>query len=208
MNRTLIPSTLLLLALVGATGANAMNERDASGARLETAVLGGGCFWCLEAVFEDMAGVREVVSGYAGGHDPAPDYESVCSGRTGHAEVVKVVFDPSVVTYRELLDVFFKIHDPTTLNRQGADVGTQYRSIILTADETQRRIAEAAVREENASERWERDLVTQIAPLETFHRAEEYHQDYFRRNPGQGYCQAVVAPKLRKFREAFPDKRK
>lgn len=208
MNRNLIPSTLLLLALVGATGADAMNERDASGARLERAVLGGGCFWCLEAVYEDVAGVREVVSGYAGGHDPAPDYESVCSGRTGHAEVVEVVFDPSVVTYRELLDVFFRIHDPTTLNRQGADVGTQYRSIILTADETQRRIAEAAVREENASEYWGRDLVTQIVPLETFHRAEEYHQDYFRRNPGQGYCQAVVAPKLRKFREAFPEKRK
>ncbi|MCB1150221.1 peptide-methionine (S)-S-oxide reductase MsrA [bacterium] len=185
-----------------------MEGRDASGARLETAVLGGGCFWCLEAVYEDMDGVRDVVSGYAGGHDPRPTYEHVCSGRTGHAEVVQVTFDPSVVTYRELLDVFFKIHDPTSLNRQGADVGTQYRSIILTKGDAQRRIAEAAVREENASEHWERDLVTEIVPLETFFPAEEYHQDYFRRNPGQGYCQAVVAPKLRKFREAFPDKRR
>ncbi|HPF35702.1 MAG TPA: peptide-methionine (S)-S-oxide reductase MsrA [Candidatus Krumholzibacteria bacterium] len=185
-----------------------MEGRDASGARLETAVLGGGCFWCLEAVYEDMDGVRDVVSGYAGGHDPRPTYEHVCSGRTGHAEVVQVTFDPSVVTYRELLDVFFKIHDPTSLNRQGADVGTQYRSIILTEGDAQRRIAEAAVREENASEHWERDLVTEIVPLETFFPAEEYHQDYFRRNPGQGYCQAVVAPKLRKFREAFPDKRR
>ena len=208
MRRFIILPTLLLLALVGVNGAEAMEGRDASGARLETAVLGGGCFWCLEAVYEDMDGVRDVVSGYAGGHDPRPTYEHVCSGRTGHAEVVQVTFDPSVVTYRELLDVFFKIHDPTSLNRQGADVGTQYRSIILTKGDAQRRIAEAAVREENASEHWERDLVTEIVPLETFFPAEEYHQDYFRRNPGQGYCQAVVAPKLRKFREAFPDKRR
>lgn len=209
MRRTIIlPAMLLLTAAVGFGGANGMEQRDETGARTGTAVLGGGCFWCLEAVYEDMAGVRAVVSGYAGGATPDPDYESVCTGRTGHAEVVRIEYDPSVVSYRELLDVFFKIHDPTTLNRQGADVGTQYRSIILTLDDAQQRIAEAAVREENASKHWDRDLVTEIVPLDVFHRAEEYHQDYFRRNPGQGYCQAVVAPKLRKFREAFPDKRR
>jgi len=208
MRRTIILPVLLLLALGSTSGVEAMEQRDASGKRWETAVLGGGCFWCLEAVYEDMDGVREVVSGYAGGDEPRPTYQEVCSGGTGHAEVVQVTFDPSVVTYRELLDVFFRIHDPTTPNRQGADVGPQYRSIILTDGDAQRRIAEAAVREENAADHWDDELVTEIVPLQTFHRAEEYHQDYFRRNPGQGYCQAVVAPKLRKFRETFPDKRR
>ncbi len=174
----------------------------------ELATLAGGCFWCLEAVYLDLRGVEKVVSGYAGGHVPNPTYREVCSGLTGHAEVVQVTFDPEVVSYRELLQVFFTIHDPTTLNRQGADVGTQYRSAIYYYDDAQKATAEAVMAEVTAEKLWPNPLVTELAPLAKFYPAEEYHQDYFARNPSQPYCQVVVAPKVSKFRKQFIGKLK
>lgn len=173
---------------------------------LETAVLGGGCFWCLDAVYRGLKGVTRVESGYAGGARPSPSYEQVCSGATGHAEVVRITFDPAQITFRDLLDVFFVLHDPTTLNRQGGDVGTQYRSVIFYGSEPQRETAEAVVRELDASGRHGAPIVTEIAPAPEFFVAEAYHQDYFAQNPGKGYCQAVVAPKVAKARKAFFDR--
>lgn len=167
----------------------------------ETATLGGGCFWCLEAVYEQMNGVESVVSGYAGGHVANPTYEQVCGKRTGHAEVVQVTFDPQVITFRDLLDVFFTIHDPTTPNRQGADVGPQYRSIILYDSPEQKATAEQAMRDTEAAGIWNAPLVTELEPLETFYPAEREHQGYFRRNSYQPYCQVVIAPKVAKFRK-------
>lgn len=178
------------------------------GVKRETAVLGGGCFWCLEAVYEQLKGVDSVVSGYAGGHDPKPDYESVCEGTTGHAEVVRVTFDPAVVSYREILEVFFTIHDPTTLDRQGNDEGEQYRSIVLTASSEQKATAEALIRELTDEKAFDAAIVTEVAPLTAFHPAEAHHQGYYRRNPSQGYCRAVISPKLRKFREKWSSKLK
>ncbi len=169
--------------------------------RVEQATLGGGCFWCLEAVYENVKGVDDVVSGYAGGKRERPTYEQVCSGGTGHAEVVQITFDPDIVSYEELLAIFWKIHDPTTLNRQGADVGTQYRSVIFYHDERQREIATKS--RERAQEHFSAPIVTEISPLPRFWPAEEYHQDYFRRNPYQGYCRAVVSPKVEKFKKEF-----
>ncbi len=169
----------------------------------ELATLAGGCFWCLEAVYLDLRGVEKVVSGYAGGHVPNPTYREVCSGLTGHAEVVQVAFDPTVVSFREILQVFFTIHDPTTLNRQGADVGTQYRSAIFYHDDVQKSTAEAVMAEVAAEKIWPNPLVTQLEPLTKFYPAEAYHQDYFARNPSQPYCQVVVAPKVSKFRKQF-----
>jgi peptide-methionine (S)-S-oxide reductase len=169
----------------------------------ETATLGGGCFWCLEAVFEQLQGVEKVVSGYAGGQTAGPSYQQVCTGRTGHAEVVQVTFDPTVLSYGDLLDVFFATHDPTTLNRQGADVGTQYRSVILYQSPEQKRVAEERIAELNKANVWPGPLVTQVVPLEVFYPAEEYHQGYYRQHPGQGYCQAVISPKVAKFRKRF-----
>ncbi|HKI33266.1 MAG TPA: peptide-methionine (S)-S-oxide reductase MsrA [Gemmataceae bacterium] len=174
----------------------------------ETATFGGGCFWCLEAVFEGLRGVERVVSGYAGGDVANPSYQQVCTGSTGHAEVVQVTFDPSVVTFREVLEVFFGTHDPTTLNRQGMDVGTQYRSTIFYHSPEQRRVAEQTVADLNAAGIWGRPIVTEVVPLQTFFPAEAYHQGYFRNNPQQGYCQAVVAPKVAKFRQHFAAKLK
>jgi peptide-methionine (S)-S-oxide reductase len=171
--------------------------------RLETATLGGGCFWCLEAVYNELRGVERVVSGYAGGDVPQPTYEQVRSGRTGHAEVVQVTFDPGVVSYREILEVFFTIHDPTTLNRQGADVGTQYRSIIFYDSPEQERAARQIIAETNAGGIWQAPLVTQLEPLDRFYPAEGYHQNYFERNPYQPYCQIVIAPKVAKVRERY-----
>lgn len=171
--------------------------------REETAVLGGGCFWCLEAVFELVRGVSKVVSGYAGGHVPSPTYRDVCSGRTGHAEVVQLTFDPDVVTYRQLLDLFFTSHDPTTLNRQGPDTGTQYRSAIYYKDEAQREAAEEA--KQAAQALWPARIVTEIAPLDTFFPAEDYHQGYFRGNPWQPYCQVIIEPKVAKLRKEHLD---
>jgi peptide-methionine (S)-S-oxide reductase len=172
----------------------------------ETATLAGGCFWCLEAVFEGLRGVERVVSGYAGGHVANPSYQQVCTGTTDHAEVVQVTFDPSIISYRELLEVFFATHDPTTLNRQGADVGTQYRSAILYHSPEQKAVAEQTIADLNAAGIWDRPIVTQVVPLEQFYPAEDYHQGYFRSNPSQGYCQAVVAPKVAKFRKQFAGK--
>jgi peptide-methionine (S)-S-oxide reductase len=170
---------------------------------LQTATLAGGCFWCLEAVFDEVKGVAGVESGYAGGHVDNPSYRAICNGDTGHAEVVQVHFDPNIVSYRDLLNVFFAIHDPTTLNRQGADVGTQYRSAIFYHDDEQKKIAEELIKDLNAQQIWDRPIVTEVTKLDKFFMAEDYHQEYFARNPYQPYCMAVVAPKVSKFRKHF-----
>jgi peptide-methionine (S)-S-oxide reductase len=172
----------------------------------EVATLAGGCFWCLEAVYQEMAGVSKVESGYMGGHVENPSYEDVCTGTTGHAEVVQVTFDPSVASFREILEVFFALHDPTTLNRQGNDVGTQYRSAIFYYDERQRTAAEDLIRELTADEVWPAPIVTQVQPATEFYPAEDYHQNYFREHSRQPYCAFVVAPKVKKFREKFAAK--
>jgi peptide-methionine (S)-S-oxide reductase len=169
--------------------------------RTELATLGGGCFWCLEAVFLDLKGVERVVSGYAGGSVPNPSYEDVCTGRTGHAEVVQVTFDPAVLSYRDLLQVFFSIHDPTTLNRQGPDEGTQYRSAIFHHGPEQERVAREVIAELERRGIWDSPIVTEVTAAPSFYPAEQYHQEYFRRNPGQGYCRVVIAPKVAKFRK-------
>jgi peptide-methionine (S)-S-oxide reductase len=176
--------------------------------RREVATLAGGCFWCLEAVYLELRGVLGVQSGYAGGHVPHPSYELVCTGSTGHAEVVQVTFDPDEISYRELLDVFFTIHDPTTLNRQGNDVGTQYRSAIFYHTAEQQAAAERAIAELTAEKVWDDPIVTQLVPFTEFYPAEEYHRDYFRRHPEQAYCRAVIAPKVAKARKAFLEKLK
>jgi peptide-methionine (S)-S-oxide reductase len=170
---------------------------------LEVATLGGGCFWCLEAVYVELRGVEKVVSGYAGGHVKNPTYREVCNGTTGHAEVVQVTFDPAVIGFADILRVFFTIHDPTTLNRQGADVGTQYRSAIFYHDEAQKQTAIAVMHEIAAQRIWPNPLVTELAPLDVFYPAEAYHQDYFARNAMQPYCQVVIAPKVAKFRKQY-----
>jgi peptide-methionine (S)-S-oxide reductase len=169
----------------------------------ERATLGGGCFWCLEAVYELVRGVTAVKSGYAGGSIPNPTYEQVCSGTTGHAEVVQVTFDPASISYREILEIFFAIHDPTTRDRQGADVGTQYRSAIFTHSAEQAEVARNLVAELDAQGLWDDPIVTEIAPLDRFYPAERYHDEYYRRNPSQGYCRIVIGPKLAKFRQSF-----
>ncbi|MFI5337062.1 MAG: peptide-methionine (S)-S-oxide reductase MsrA [Opitutales bacterium] len=172
---------------------------DGSGPALETAVLGGGCFWCIEAVYQHVPGVKSVVSGYAGGHVPAPTYEQVCTGETGHAEVARIEFDPAVLSYEKLLEVFFAAHDPTTLNRQGADEGTQYRSVIFTLNEAQQKAAARA--KIAAAAHWDDPIVTQIVPLDKFYPAENYHQDYYRLHPNQGYCSFVIRPKVKKLQD-------
>ncbi len=172
----------------------------------EVATLGGGCFWCLEAVFEQLRGVEKVESGYSGGTVSDPGYRRVCEGDTGHAEVVQITFDPSVLSYRELLEVFFATHNPTTRNRQGADVGTQYRSVIFYHDDAQKETAERLIAELDAAKIWDAPIVTEVVPLEEFWKAEDYHQGYYRGNPAQPYCQAVINPKLAKFRKQFAAK--
>jgi len=174
----------------------------------ETATLGGGCFWCLEAVFKDLRGVESVMSGYAAGHVKNPDYRQVCSGMTGHAEVVRVVFDPALLSYADLLRVFFTIHDPTTKDRQGNDVGPQYRSIILTHSDAQRATAEAVMKEIADTKIWDAKLVTELEPSSAFYEAEPEHHDYYARNPFAGYCRVVVAPKVAKFRKIFAERLK
>jgi len=176
--------------------------------RREVATLGGGCFWCLEAVFDQLEGVVDVVSGYSGGHVPNPSYKRVCTGETEHAEVVQVTFDPDVLSYRDLLKVFFAIHDPTTLNRQGADVGTQYRSAIFTHSEQQERLAEEVIAELNEAGIWDDPIVTEVVPFEAFYPAEDYHQEYYANNPNQAYCRMVIAPKVAKFRQQYLDRLK
>ena len=175
---------------------------------LAVAVLGGGCFWCVEAVYRDLDGVQSVKSGYAGGHTANPRYREVCNGDTGHAEVIRIAYDPRVLSYADLLRVFFTIHDPTTPNRQGNDVGTQYRSIIMTGNDDEARVAREVMAEIEAAGLFDRKLVTEIVPLGTFYPAEDEHDDYFARNPGSGYCQVVVAPKVRKFHKQFADRLK
>lgn len=172
-------------------------------AKQERITLGGGCFWCLDAVYDQLIGVTDVVSGYAGGHTAHPTYEQVCTGSTGHAEVVQITFDPALITVEDLLNVFFTIHDPTTLNRQGADIGTQYRSVIFAHTPEQKTIAEQVMRDLAAANIWDAPLVTEIVPFDVFYAAEDYHQEYFARNPNQGYCRAVIAPKVAKFRQKF-----
>jgi peptide-methionine (S)-S-oxide reductase len=175
---------------------------------METATLAGGCFWCLEAVFLRVRGVHRAESGYAGGHVENPSYRAVCAGTTGHAEVVQVDFDPNVISYRELLEIFFAIHDPTTLNRQGADVGTQYRSAIYYHNDAQKTTAEAVMRELNDEKIWDGPIVTEVTPLDKFYPAEDYHREYYDRNPEQGYCQVVISPKVSKLRQKFAEKLK
>jgi peptide-methionine (S)-S-oxide reductase len=183
-----------------------VSEKTQENKAFETATLAGGCFWCLEAVFELLRGVEKVESGYAGGKADRPSYEQVCTGRTGHAEVVQITFDPAIVSFREVLEVFFATHDPTTLNRQGHDVGTQYRSAIYSHSPEQKRIAEELIAELNAEKIWDAPIVTEVTPFQTFWKAEDYHQGYYRGNPTQGYCQFVVAPKVAKFRQKFAHK--
>jgi peptide-methionine (S)-S-oxide reductase len=178
-----------------------MNEA----ASLDIATLAGGCFWCLEAVFKEIVGVEKVVSGYTGGTTVNPTYEQVSTGKTGHAEAIQVSFDPSRITYREILEIFFSIHDPTTLNRQGVDIGTQYRSAIFYHNEQQKIIAEDLITELNTVHVWKNPLVTQIVPMHTFYSAEDYHQGYFAQHPGQGYCRAVISPKLNRFRQQWSE---
>ncbi len=174
----------------------------------ETATLAGGCFWCLEAVFLDVEGVKSVVSGYTGGTSANPTYEKVCAGETGHAETVQVTFDPDKISYREILEIFFSVHDPTTLNRQGADIGTQYRSAIYYHDELQKETADKLVNELNKEKIWSSTIVTRIMPLSQFYSAEDYHQNYYSRHPEQGYCQVVISPKVSKFRQKWANKLK
>lgn len=171
--------------------------------KLEKATLAGGCFWCVEAVFDELRGVEDVVSGYTGGEVPNPSYRQVCDGTTGHAEAVEVTFDPAVVSFRDLLGVFFTVHDPTTLNRQGADAGTQYRSAVFYHTPEQRETAEGVIAELNAQKIWDAPIVTELAPAAKFYPAEDYHQEYFANNASQPYCRAIVAPKVAKFRQKY-----
>jgi peptide-methionine (S)-S-oxide reductase len=196
LHSVLFISTLLAFPLSMSAAPDSTN----ASAKLETATFGGGCFWCGEAVFQRVPGVKSVVSGFAGGTTPNPSYEQVCTGDTGHAEVIQIKFDPAVISYQKILEVFFEEHDPTTLNRQGADAGTQYRSIILYANDDQKKIAEQA--KADAAKQHTQPIVTQIVPLTAFYPAEDYHQNYYNLNKTQGYCQFVIRPKLRKLIDA------
>lgn len=182
------------------TGSTSMEQNEGN---LETATFGAGCFWCVEAIFEEVKGVKTVVAGYAGGHVENPTYKQVVRGNTGHAEVTRLTYDPSVVSYEQLLEVFWHTHNPTTLNRQGNDVGPQYRSVIFYHNEEQKKIAEESLSRTDASDLWEDPIVTEIQPLSNYSQAENYHQDYYANNPNAGYCQVVIAPKLKKFRKDF-----
>jgi peptide-methionine (S)-S-oxide reductase len=184
----------------------AMNsDKNSELQKFETATLGGGCFWCIEAAFNDMKGVKSAISGYAGGSVKNPSYREVTSGRTGHAEVVQISYDPAVLSYDDVLKIFFSLHDPTTLNRQGADVGTQYRSIILYHDDVQREKAEKMMASLSGQKKYKNPIVTEVTPFKEFYRAEDYHQEYFKKNPNEGYCRVVIEPKIEKFRIEFRD---
>jgi len=172
-------------------------------AKAEVATLTGDCFWCLEAVFREVDGVEDVISGYTGGTTVNPTYQEVCTNTTGHAEAVQLTFNPGKISYREILQIFFSVHDPTTLNQQGEDVGTQYRSVIFYHNDRQKAIAEALIRELNEAHLWEKPIVTQVVPLDKFYPAEDYHREYFLRHPEQAYCQAVISPKVNKFRKQW-----
>jgi len=193
--------TSLLLSLTLFAGNKMKN-------RFEVATFGGGCFWCTEAIYERVNGVQKVESGYSGGDVVNPDYKMVCSGTTGHAEVVQITFDPEKVSFLELLEIFFKTHDPTTLNRQGADVGTQYRSIVLYHNEEQKQITQQVIRQLDSGHIWSDPIVTQVEPFKVFYLAENYHQEYYENNPNQGYCRLVITPKVEKFEKIFKEKLK
>lgn len=202
------PLTVLFAAMTTAFGLSSseVSAADESAAKLESAIVGGGCFWCVEAQYKMLKGVKKVVSGYAGGHVKDPTYKQICNGDTGHAEVIRIDYDPAQITFRDVIDLFWDAHDPTTLNRQGNDVGPQYRSIILYTSEEQKKIsAESKV---NAEKIIGKPIVTEIVPLEIFYPAEDYHQDYYKNNPYQGYCQAVVRPKVSKFKQKLEEKGK
>ena len=198
------------LAVMGDHKDSAMRGEEVmnSTGKKEVATLAGGCFWCLEAVYNDLRGVEKVVSGYSGGRVANPTYEEVCRGKTGHAEVVQITFDPQVISFKELLEVFFTIHDPTTLNRQGADVGTQYRSAIYYHSPEQKEVADKVIGDITAAKIWKDQIVTEVTKLDVFYPAEEYHQRYYERNPNQGYCRMVIEPKVIKFRRQFMPKLK
>ncbi len=199
---------LISLMACGTTKSNKHSETamDNTGKNLETATLGGGCFWCIEAVFNEVRGIHSVTSGYSGGTIKNPAYREVTTGRTGHAEVVRLEFDPQVISYRQILEIFFHLHDPTTLNRQGADVGTQYRSVIFYHNDEQEATARDVFAEIDASNLWPDPLVTEISPLTNFYVAEDYHQDYYEKNPNQPYCTFVIGPKMEKLRKLFKEK--
>jgi len=184
---------------MGMSGSDFKNDSNT-----ETAVFGAGCFWCVEAIYQRVNGVKDIESGYAGGHVQDPTYRQVTTGKTGHAEVIKLEYDPSVISFEELLEVFWHTHNPTTLNRQGADVGTQYRSAIFYLTEEQKEVAEKSLEKTDASDLWEDQIVTEITPLSNYSTAEDYHQNYFNNNPNAGYCSVVIAPKLAKFKKDFP----
>src|SRR5215831_13473879 len=204
-----------MMVLAAAIFAACGEERDMAAqdkapekSKIETATLGGGCFWCVEAVFQEVKGVTAVEPGYAGGKTENPTYKEVCSGATGHAEVCQIKFDTSVISFKDILEVFFKTHDPTTLNRQGNDKGTQYRSVIFYHSKEQKELAEKIKKELDASGAWKDPPVTEISPIGKYYKAEDYHQNYFKTNPGQGYCAYVIAPKMEKFRKVFKEKLK
>jgi peptide-methionine (S)-S-oxide reductase len=207
--------SFIFIAAIFTTSCNASNHEtnivnypEVNMQKTETATFGAGCFWCVEAIFEEVNGVIRVESGYSGGHVANPTYEEVCTGTTGHAEVVQVTYNPEIISYIELLEVFWKTHDPTTLNRQGPDVGTQYRSVIFYHDEAQRKLSMEMKQKLNQAEIWENPIVTEISPYDAFYRAEDYHQDYYSQNTSQPYCAFVITPKLKKFHELFADKLK
>ncbi len=204
--KIIVLSALLVWYACGGIFEKTVKSMDNQNNKLEYTTLGGGCFWCMEAIFMELNGVNSVISGYSGGHVKNPAYREVTSGRTGHAEVVQLEFNPEIITYRQILEVFFHLHDPTTLNRQGADVGTQYRSVIFYHNDHQERVAREVFQETESSKLWKDPLVTEISPIGEFYKAEDHHQNYFRNNPNQSYCTFVISPKIAKLRKLFKEK--
>lgn len=199
---------LVILSSITLTGQQMTDTPNSNAEKTAVATLGGGCFWCLEPVFQELKGVEDVVVGYSGGSGANPSYERVCTGETGHAEVVQITYHPDEISFGELLTVFFSIHDPTTLNRQGADVGTQYRSAIFSHGEHQKEITETIITEMESEDVWDDPIVTEVTEFDTFYQAGDYHQEYYEKNPNAGYCQLVIAPKMKKFRKKFEKKLK
>lgn len=206
-----ILTTIIIVSVLTVSGSVAVSQSNTTKGKTmqpEVATLGAGCFWCVEAIYQQLEGVVKVESGYSGGQTAHPTYEEVCTGRTGHAEVIQVTFDPQKISFKELLEVFFRTHDPTTLNRQGADVGTQYRSAIFYHSDEQRKTAEAVKKETDAAKIWDDPIVTEIGRFDAFYKAEEYHQNYYNQNANQPYCRMVINPKLNKFKKEFKNKLK
>ena len=210
--KNLYPLFIVAALLLSACNSKAQNKQPmqsqdnySTDSNLQQATLGAGCFWCVEAIFEEVRGVKSVVAGYAGGDEQDPTYREVSSGTTGHAEVTRIVYDPSVVSFNQLLEVFWHTHNPTTKNRQGADVGPQYRSVIFYHNDDQKRIAEESLKKTDNTDLWEDPIVTEVKPIKNYSKAENYHQNYYKNNPNAGYCNVVIAPKLKKFRKEFSD---